>query len=401
PELVTKEIPSGTRCFDWVIPDEWNLTDAYIADMSGRRVIDIQNSNLHVMSYSPAMDAVLSRDVLMEHIVSLPEMPDAIPFMTSYFDDRWAFCVTERQRESLNEDRYRVVIKATLEPGSMTYGEILIPGRETKEILVHTYTCHPSMGNNETSGMAVAAYLARSIIDMSDRRYSYRIVFAPETIGAVAYISKNLDDLRTSTIAGFVMTCVGDDRAWSFMPARHADTLPERAARHVLTKILKVPFQTFSYLERGSDERQYCAPGVGLPVVSIMRSKYGTYPEYHTSLDDMTVLSPAGLWGGYQATRLAIDVIECNETLVSTVICEPWLSPRGLRAPLRDGKFLDDFSRKVSDLMAFSDGTMDLLAIADRVDASLFDLLPVVEILKDQGLLEPVEEPKSASRQAP
>lgn len=392
PELVTNEIPTGTRCFDWVIPDEWNLEDAYIADMSGRRVIDVKDNNLHVMSYSAPVDTILARDELMTKVFSLPDMPDAIPFVTSYFDDRWAFCITERQRQGLTDDRYHVVIEATLKPGSMTYGEILVPGRTTKEILIHTYTCHPSMANNETSGMAVAAYLARTILDMPDRRYSYRIVFAPETIGAVAYISRNLEALRESVIAGFVLTCVGDDHNWSFLPARHADTLPERAARHVLEKVLKVPYRSFTYANRGSDERQYCAPGVGLPVVSIMRSKYGTYPEYHTSLDDLTVVSPTGLWGGYQANRLAIDVIEQNETLVSTVVCEPWLSPRGLRAPLRDGKYLDNFSRNVSHLMAYSDGTMDLLTIADVVGVSFFDLLPVAAILKEQSLLRPVEE---------
>jgi aminopeptidase-like protein len=389
PELTSIEVSSGTKCFDWIIPNEWNLNDAYIADLHGRRIIDIKNSNLHVMSYSWPVDRVMSWEELDRHLISLPDMPDAIPFCTSYFDDRWAFCVTQRQRDAMTDSEYRVVIDSTVEPGALTYGEILVPGERPEEILVHTYTCHPSMGNNETSGMAVTAFLARAILDMPYRKYSYRIVFAPETIGAVTYISRNLDALRSRVIAGFVMTCVGDDRSWSLLPARAANTLPERAGRHVLSKVLGVPYCSYSYVDRGSDERQYCAPGVDLPVVSIMRTKHGLYPEYHTSLDDLTVICPDGLWGGYLATRKAIEIIEKNETLVTTVLCEPWLSPRGLRAPLKDGKFLDGFSRQVSHLMAFCDGNADLLEIAELIDASVFDLFAVAAVLKEQGLLKP------------
>ena len=401
PELESKEIPSGSQCFDWTIPDEWNVEEAYIADMTGRRVIDFADNNLHLMSYSVPVDATLDREELMAHLYSLPDLPDAIPFITSYFNRRWAFCVTERQKQGLTDTRYRVVVRSSIEPGGMTYGEILVPGRSTQEILIHTYTCHPQMANNETSGMAVTAYLARAILDMPERRYSYRIVYVPETIGAVAYISRNLDSLRKSVIAGFVMTCVGDDRGWSFLPARQGNTLPERAARHVLDRILRVPYASFSYLDRGSDERQYCAPGINLPVVSIMRSKYGTYPEYHTSLDDLSVISPDGLWGGFSATFQAIQIIEKNETLAATVLCEPWLSPRGLRAPLKDGKFIDDFSEKVSHLLAYSDGTMDLLAIADLTGKPFFDLALVAETLKAQDLLKHAEPAPADGRTAP
>ncbi|MCF3628003.1 DUF4910 domain-containing protein [Thalassospiraceae bacterium LMO-SO8] len=395
PGLVSHEIPSGTKCFDWTLPDEWNATEAYIADMDGRRVLDIQDNNLHLANYSVAVDDVVTRAGLETHLRSLPDMPDAIPYVTTYFDRTWIFCLTERQKQTLTDDRYRVVVKSTLAPGALTYGELLIPGRLKDEILIHTYTCHPAMGNNETSGMAVTAYLARAIEDMPDRRYSYRIVYAPETIGAVAYISRNLEALRRSVIAGFVMTCVGDDRAWSLLPARRAGCLTERAARYALEKILGVPYTAYSYLDRGSDERQYCAPGINLPVVSIMRSKYGAYPEYHTSLDDMSVLSPAGLWGGFIATYRAIEIIERNETLVTTVLCEPWLSPRGLRMPLKDGKTLDNFSRTVSHLVGYSDGTIDLLALAELTGLPFHDLVLVADSLKDQGLLKPVGETPS------
>jgi len=266
----------------------------------------------------------------------------------------------------------------------------LVPGETEDEILLHTYTCHPSMANNETSGLAVAAFCARHVLDMPRRRYSYRIVFAPETIGAIAYISANLDTLRRRVRAGFVLTCVGDDRAYSFMPARKQGVLPERVAKHVLERILQVPYERCSFLLRGSDERQYCAPGVDLPVVSIMRSRYGSYPEYHTSLDNMDLITPDGLYGGYLGTKTAIDVLEANETLVTTVLCEPWLSPRGLRPPLVDGIRLVPWSALISHVMAFSDGDNDLLAIAEVIGCSIFDVAEVAATLKEHGLLRPV-----------
>jgi aminopeptidase-like protein len=248
------------------------------------------------------------------------------------------------------------------------------------------------MANNETSGMAVAAFCARYVLDMSRRRYSYRIVFTPETIGAIAYISANLEVLQKRVKAGFVLTCVGDNRAYSLMPSRKSGVLPERVARHVLERILKVPYQEYSFLQRGSDERQYCAPGVNLPVVSIMRSKYGTYPEYHTSFDDMSLITPDGLYGGYLGTKTAIDVLEANKTFISTVLCEPWLSPRGLRPPLVSGVSLVPWSALISNVMAYSDGEHDLLAIAEIIECSIFDVAAVAATLREHGLLRPVNE---------
>lgn len=396
PELVSLEFPSGQRCFDWVIPDEWNVSDAYIETLKGERVIDWANNNLHLVAYSTPIDEVVARDELLRHVHIRPDMPDAIPYVTSYYRPTWGFCMSARQLETLQEPQYRVVIRSVLRPGSLTCGEILVPGESEEEILLHTYTCHPSMANNETSGMAVTAFCARHVLDMARRRYSYRIVFAPETIGAIAYISTNLDVLRRRVRAGFVLTCVGDDRGYSFMPARKPGVLPERVAEHVLERILQVPYERCSFLQRGSDERQYCAPGVDLPVVSIMRSRYGSYPEYHTSLDDMDLITPDGLYGGYLATKTAIDVLEANETLLTTVLCEPWLSPRGLRPPLVDGVSLVPWSALISHVMAFSDGDNDLLAIAELIGCSIFDVAGAAATLKEQGLLRPVSRAQEA-----
>ena len=389
PELRTFEVPSGTKCFDWTIPDEWTVGEAYIATLDGSRVVDRAWSNLHLVAYSTPVDEIVSREELIRHIHSRPDLPSAVPYVTSYYEPRWGFCMAHKQLATLNEPKYRVVIRSSFKRGALTLGEILVPGESTDEILLHTYTCHPSMGNNETSGMAVTAYLARYIMDLPARRYSYRVVFTPETIGAVAYISRVLDTLRTRVKAGFILTCVGDDRAYSFMPARRAGVLPERVARHVLERVLRVPYTSYTFLERGSDERQYCAPGVDLPVVSMMRSKYGTYPEYHTSLDDLTLITPAGLYGGFRATKTAIDVLERNERLQSTVVCEPWLSPRGLRPPLVDGKTLARWSEFLSNIMAYSDGSLDLLGIAEQLGCSVFEVFAAADVLKAHGLLAP------------
>ena len=235
--------------------------------------------------------------------------------------------------------------------------------------------------------MVVATRLAKFVQSMQNRHYTYRFVFIPETVGAIAYLSQHMATLKSRVAAGFVITCVGDDRAFSFLPSRKGATLADRIAKHVLERVLSVPYEAYSFLDRGSDERQYCAPGVGLPVVSIMRSKYGTYPEYHTSRDDLSLISPEGLYGGYMANQLCLEALEANETVTATVTCEPFLSPRGLRPPLVDGVNLQSWSKLLSDVLAYADGEMDLLAMADLFDIPIFELTQVVRTLKEHGLL--------------
>lgn len=392
PDLKIHEIPTGTKVFDWEVPKEWNIKDAYVINSDGLKVIDWHKNNLHVVSYSIPIDTTVTLKELKEHLHSLPDKPNAIPYITSYYRPTWGFCMAHREYQKLRDGNYRVVINSRLETGHLTYGDLIIPGREKKEILLSTYICHPSMANNECSGPVVTTFLCRWILNQKKRRYTYRLVFVPETIGAIAYISRNLDALRQRVKAGFILTCVGDDRAYSLMPARKSGVLPERVAHHVLDFVLNVPYTKYTFLERGSDERQYCAPGVDLPVVSIMRSKYGTYPEYHTSLDDLALISPDGLYGGFLATKTAIEVIEVNETFKSTVVCEPWFSKRGLRAPLLGGTALAPWSALVSNVMAYSDGEYDLLAIAETIGCSIFDVAEVAATLKKNGLLERVNE---------
>jgi aminopeptidase-like protein len=390
PELEVHEVPTGTRCFDWVIPDEWNIEDAYIARMDGTRLVDFRKSNLHVVGYSVPVDAVVSRDELDQHLHSRADLPDAVPYVTSYFKRTWGFCVSDRQRRQLTDPQYRVVVKSTLRPGSLTYADVLIPGHEESEVLFSTFVCHPSLGNNELSGVVVGAFLARYVLDRPDRRLSYRFVFVPETIGAVAYLSRHLEDMRRRTIAGFMLTCVGDDRAYSLLRSKWNDTEADRVADHVLRRLLNVPYSVHSFLERGADERQYSSPGVDIPVVSVMRSMYGTYPEYHTSLDNLDVISPRGLWGGFTANRWCMECVEANEVLRATTPCEPWLFPRGLRAPLVEGRGFAQWSKRLVDILAYADGTTDLVAMADLFDMPVLDLLPLVAQLKEHGLVETV-----------
>ncbi len=387
PDLTLHEVPSGTRCFDWTVPPEWSIREAYIANEDGRRVVDFANHTLHVVGYSTPVDAVMSLDELRPHLHSLPELPDAIPYVTSYYKERWGFCLSHRQLQSLAQGQYRVRIDSTLAPGSLTYGELLIPGRRDDEIFLSTYVCHPSMGNNELSGPVVTTEIARWLGSLKDRRYSYRIVFIPETIGSLVYLSRNLGDMKRRIVAGFNVTCVGDDRVYSYLPSRQTDTLADRAALHALRHQAGAEgFVRYSFLDRGSDERQYCSPGVDLPVATIMRSKYGAYPEYHTSLDDLSLISPAGLSGGIFAIAKAILAIETNGRYRATVLGEPQLGRRGLYPTLgtRDGNLV---VRKLMGVLAYSDGKHDLLAIADLMGVPVWELSEVAQQLLAHELL--------------
>jgi aminopeptidase-like protein len=387
PELMIHEVPSGTPCFDWTVPREWSISAAFIEAEDGRRIADFASHNLHVVGYSAPVDAVLTLEELCPHLHSLPEMPDAIPYVTSYYQERWGFCLPHRVASALKPGRYRAKIASTLKPGSLSYGEIRLPGETEQEVLISTYVCHPSMANNELSGPVVTTEIVRWLRSMTCRRYSYRILFVPETIGAIVYLSRHFDEMKRNVIAGFNVTCIGDDRAYSFLPSRLGGTLADRAAVHALRHHAGADgFTRYSFLDRGSDERQYCSPGLDLPVASIMRSKYGTYPEYHTSLDDLSLISPAGLGGGIGALAKAILAVEANAVYRATVLGEPQLGRRGLYPTLGTA----GSSRTVRNMMtilAYADGGHDLLSIADMLDVPVWELHAVARKLLAHELL--------------
>lgn len=388
PEINIYSVPTGTKAFDWTVPQEWNIKEAYVEDLDGNRIIDFKENNLHVVGYSTPIDQVMNFEQLDKYLYSLPEQPTAIPYITSYYKTRWGFCISDLQRQQLRLDTerlYRVKIDSTLEDGQLNYGELILKGETKEEILISTYICHPSMANNELSGPVVATSLARWIKGLPNRRYTYRILFLVETIGAITYLSQHLEAMKANTIAGFVLTCVGDDRCYSFVESRLGNTLADRVAKHVLS--YHAPdYRFYSFTERGSDERQYCSPGVDLPVCSICRSKYNEYPEYHTSMDDLNLISPQGLAGAFEAYQKCILILEKNNFYRCTTLCEPQLGKRGLypNVSTKDSFML---TRNIINLLAYSDGNHDLMTIADKLETEAIELFPILDELLANDLL--------------
>ncbi len=388
PELEIKSVSTGYKAFDWTVPEEWEIEEAYIENKDGERIIDFKTNNLHVVGYSEPVDEWLNLDELEKHLYSLPEQPDAIPYVTSYYKKRWGFCLSENQRKKLEPGDYHVVVKSDFKEGVLNYGEIIIPGKSSKEVFLSSYVCHPSMANNELSGPVVTIALTNWIKTLEDRNYTYRIVLIPETLGSIVYLSKHLEEIKENVFAGFNITCIGDDRCYSYLPSREGNTISDQIALHVLQHTAP-DFKKYSWLDRGSDERQYCAPGVDLPMATIMRSKYGEYPEYHTSDDNLELISPEGLEGGFNALKRAIEIIENNECLKTTVVCEPQLGKRGLY-PTVSVKGSANEARRMMNLISYCDGCHSLLEIAEKINSPVWELYAIVDRLIENKVIKVV-----------
>ncbi len=388
--LTICEVPSGLPVFDWTVPLEWNIRDAYIKNSAGERVVDFRASNLHVLGYSVPVHARMGLSELREHLFSDPRQPDWIPYRTSYYKATWGFCLPHRQLLALPEDVYEVCIDASLEPGHLTYGELLLRGRSSDEVLISCHVCHPSLCNDNLSGIAVASALAKRLSSM-DLRYSYRFLFIPGTIGSITWAAIRRSHLNKIK-HGFVLTCVGDRGSPSYKASRRGDAEIDRAWTYVLKQsggaFDILPFSPFGY-----DERQYCSPGLNLPVGCFMRTPHGQFPEYHTSADDLNLVCAASVNDSLAKALTTIDVIEHNRNFLNLKpFCEPKLGDYGLYSTI-GGHAAGDFQMALLWLLNMSDGENSLLDIAARSNLPWAIIKEAVRALSEAGLLKPVDEP--------
>jgi len=401
-ELKIYEIPSGTKVFDWNVPPEWNIDDAYVIDKNNKKIIDFKKNNLHLVGYSTPINKILTKKELFKNIHSLPKQPKAIPYITSYYKKYWGFCVNHNQKlffekQYKNSDKFKVVIKSNFKKkGSLTYGELVIPGQSKKEILISTYICHPSLANNELSGPIVSLCLINYFRKIKNLKKTLRFIFIPETIGSITYLSKNLNHLRQNVIGGYNLTCIGDDRQYSCMLSKYENTPSDTAIIEAFKK-LKIKFKKYSFLERGSDERQYNSPGIDLPIASIFRTKYDKYSEYHTSLDNFSLVTESGINGGFKVAKTAIVLLLKKIIPKNNVLCEPQMGKRNLRSNISiKNKYtflsgatasLSSFSNNLMNFLQYADGKNDLNKMSKLIKTNYKETFKIYKILTKHQLV--------------
>jgi aminopeptidase-like protein len=387
-DLTVHEVPTGTPVFDWTIPREWNIGDAYIANAAGERVVDFRRSNLHVLNYSVPVRGRFTLAELKPHIFTLPDQPDLIPYRTSYYAERWGFCMEHRRFETLADETYEVVIDSSLTDGALTYGEYLHRGETEDEFLLSAHICHPSLANDNCSGLALLTHLAAHL-SREKTRYSYRFLFAPGTIGAIAWLARNKE--RAGRIKhGLVLSCVGDGGGPLYKRSRQGNAGIDRAMAHVLHHA--APHASLiDFFPYGYDERQFCSPGFDLPVGLFQRSQFGTFPEYHTSGDDLSFITPEHLAGSWRLITGVIDVVENDRTFRNTTpFGEPQLGKRGLYAAIGGDKDAPAKNMAMLWTLNLSDGRHTLLDIAERAGLPFATVAETAWLLHEHGLLAPV-----------
>ncbi|TAH53899.1 MAG: DUF4910 domain-containing protein [Chloroflexota bacterium] len=379
------EVPTGTQVLDWTVPNEWNIRDAYIKNSAGDKIVDFKQSNLHVLNYSTPIHEKISLAELKQHLFSIPEQPNWIPYRTSYYRENWGFCVTHRLLESLAEDEYEVCIDSTLQAGHLTYGEYFLPGETADEILISCHSCHPSLCNDNLSGMVLATFLAKSL-QAAPRRYAYRFLFIPGTIGSLTWLSRNEDKVQNIK-HGLVVACVGDPGKSTYKKCRRGNAEIDRAVIHVLQHSGQA-FEIQEFSPYGYDERQYCSPGFNLPVGSLTRTPHGRYPEYHTSADNLDLVQPEYLADSLSKYLAVMDVLEHNKKFLNTnPKGEPQLGRRGLYSALGGRKDSNQYEMAMLWVLNFSDGEHSLLDIADKSGIAFSALREAAKALSDCGLL--------------
>ena len=381
------EVPTGTQVFDWTVPKEWNIRDAYIKRPDGKRVVDFQQHNLHVVNYSHPIRVTLSLDEIKPHLFTIPDHPDWIPYRTTYYQENWGFCLSHNQMLALEDGEYEVCIDSTLEDGHLAYGECYLPGRSSEEVLISCHACHPSLANDNLSGLAVATFLAEHLSGR-DLRYSYRFLFIPGTIGAITWLAQNREAAGRIQ-HGLVLTCIGDSGGFHYKKSRRGDADIDRAVASVLRHCGESS-EILDFSPNGYDERQYCSPGFNLPVGCLMRSVWGTFPEYHTSADNLDFIQPASLAASLHACVAIVEVLEENRKYLNlNPWCEPQLGKRNLY-----GSGRGESSRREIDarlwVLNSSDGEHSLLDIAERSGIPFANISQAAKTLTQAGLLSPI-----------
>mgnify|MGYP001380877371 CR=1 FL=1 len=390
PELKIIKVKSRKKINGWIVPDEWNFNRAYIKDSKGNFILDTKKSNLHVVNFSQPIKKKINLNNLKKNIFSIRKIPDAIPYVTSYYEKSWGFCMEHSKKIRLKKDIYEINIDTKIKKGHLNYGEIYIKGKSRKEVLISTYICHPSMANNELSGPCLSLYLAKYIKNSSNF-YSYRFIFIPEIIGSIIFIEKNKKILKNVKYA-FNINCVGDNKSISFLPSRTSSTISDKLAIYVLNE-LKLKYKKYNFIDdRGSDERNFCSPNVNVPMVSIMRSKHGTYKEYHTSKDDLNFISKSGLKLSFNIYINCFLAIEKNFIYKSKLLGEPFLTSLGYGYKLIAGKnnIKSINSKLILDVLSCLDSKSDLIDVSSQLNISINKIHEVIILLEKNKLVQKI-----------
>tara|TARA_B100000886_G_scaffold333343_1_gene287266 strand:+ start:558 stop:1847 length:1290 start_codon:yes stop_codon:yes gene_type:complete len=388
PKIKILSFKSGYKCFDWTVPNEWEIKNAYIIDIkSKKKYADFKKNNLHVLNYSSSVNKIIKLNELKKHIYTLPKQPNFIPYVTSYYKKNWGFCLSHNEYKKMKNSKYRVFIDSKFKKGSMNYGELFVKGKTNKEVFFSTNICHPSMANNELSGPLLANYIYKNLKKLGFKtKYSYRFLFIPETIGSIAYLSKNYKKLKKRMMAGFVLSCVGDNMHYSHIQSRGGYTLADKALEAAFIGLKNV--KKYSFLERGSDERQYCYPGIDLPVAGFCRTKYGKYKEYHTSADNLKLVSDKGFEGSYSVLKSIIDAFELGMFPKVKLKCEPQLSKRDLYpSTSQKRKYNDKIINRRMNILTYCDGQKNIFEIATITNEPLKEVILEVKNLSEKGLV--------------
>ncbi len=391
-QLKIKKIKSTTKVFDWKVPPEWNVKDAYVLDKWGKKIIDFNKNNLHLLGYSVPINKVIVKKDLKNNLFYCQKQPKAIPYITSYYKKRWGFCISYSQFKRFDKnyssnEKFKVLIdsKFKFRKGKLNYGELILKGKSKQEILISTYICHPSMANNELSGPIISMSLINYFMNIKLNK-TLRFLFIPETIGSISYLSKNIKYLKENVIGGFNLSCIGDERQHSCMLSKYQNSPSDEAIIEAY-KFLKIKnYKIYSFLKRGSDERQYNSPGIDLKISSIFRTKYGEYPEYHTSLDNFNLVTLKGCLGGFNVARKSIEILLERIYPKCKIMCEPQMDKRGLY-PFLSTKKKNKLTRSYMDFLMYADRTNSLEKISNLIKLDLKSVKKIYKILLKNFLI--------------